>query len=405
MSIKLDQDLKGNGTRFRLFAQAPVLAAFREPETVWVSTPPGGIRPGPEDDRLRTVDALDKTEPYDLPPNAPPYRGAASPPVSPDPHGHFDHLAVDSRAFRTTHVYGALRRILDIWDDYFGAPIPWHFSADYPKLEVIPQIDWDNAQSGYGFIEMGYGLAGGERQPYCLNFDVIAHELGHSIVFSQVGVPQEHTATNAYLGFHESAGDLVALVSVLHFETFADYLLDVSHGNLYALNELNRIGELSETEEIRQASNSLTLADVITDDRELTQPELHQLGEPLTGALFDMFVEVFQRALVERGLIDRELDQLSRRVVEMEALNDQVQGRFEAAYDTDHIGFRAALFEARDFLGVRLARTWDQLSPHYLSFAGVAARFLTVDRGLSGCKYQDLIRDCFLWRRIGYGFR
>ena len=53
--------------------------------------------------------------------------------------------------------------------------------------------EWDNAQPGYGFLEFGYGRRPGggidHDRPYCENFDVLAHELGHSIIFSQVGFP------------------------------------------------------------------------------------------------------------------------------------------------------------------------------------------------------------------------
>lgn len=405
MSVQLDTDLKGKGIRFKLFPQPPVLSAFREPETVWISAPAGGIQPGPADNRMYVVDAIHKAEPYELPPNMPPFRGPVNPRVEPDAHGHFDYLDSTSRAFKAAHVYGVLRRALDIWEDYFAEPIQWHFREHYQKLEIIPIIDWDNAQSGYGFIETGWGQVNGVRQPYCLNFDVIAHELGHSIIFSKVGIPNEFTVTNAYLGFHESAGDLVALLAVLHFATFGKHLLETSGGNLYALNELNRIGELSDTEQIRLASHALRMTDVVTENRELSQQEKHQLGQPLTGAFFDIFVEVFQKTLVERGLISQELDATSRRVQEMDSLNDTVQGQFTDAYRNNPEGFKAVLFAARDYLGERLAKTWRQLSPHQLSFPDVAATFMSVDRSLSGWKYQDIIRECFLWRRIGYGFR
>ena len=403
MSVELDAALRGKGTRFRLFPQSPVLKAFREPELVWVSTPPGRIRPGPADERMYVVDAVGKRDPYEWPPNAPPYRGERNPPAAPGADGHFDRLEPDSRAFMAAHVYGALHRVLDIWDDYCGHRIPWHFHDDYPRLEIIPLIEWDNAQSGYGFIETGYGDSAQGRQPYCLNFDVIAHELGHSIVFSEVGVPSEVTFTNAYSGFHESAGDLVALISVLHFAAFVEHLLATTRGNLYALNELNRIGELSETEQIRLASNSLKMADVAYGERQLSQPELHRLGQPLTGALFDILVEVFQARLVENGLISSELDTLSRRIQDTGVDNNRVQAEFDRVYRGNEQAFRDALLEARDFLGRRLARTWRRLSPHWLNFAGVATKFMSADRALSGQRYQTIIRDCFLWRRIGYG--
>jgi hypothetical protein len=123
-------------------------------------------------------------------------------------------------------------------------------------LELIPLIEWDNAQSGYGFLEFGYGRTPsgtiGHTRPYCENFDVLAHELGHSIIFSEVGVPSsaEDDAVD-YFGMHESAGDLVAIVAALHFDSLMDYLLQSTKANLLTINGLDRVGELSDSRQIR----------------------------------------------------------------------------------------------------------------------------------------------------------
>jgi hypothetical protein len=66
--------------------------------------------------------------------------------------------------------------------------------------------------------------------------------------------------------------------------------------------------------------------------------------------------------------------------------------------------FRLALAEARDMIGVRLARTWDALTPNGLRFAKVAKTFLTVDRQISGWRHQEEILENFTWREIGYGY-
>src|SRR3954468_11989407 len=150
-----DARVRAFGTRVRLFPQAPFLPGFGEPEVVWLSPPAGTVLPGPADDRLYVVDAVDKPEPYEFP-YLPPYLGAANPPVAPGPEGHFDHLAPESRAFLSVHAYGTVRRVLDIFESYFGRRLPWWFGDDYARLELIPLLDWNNAQSGYGYMELGY---------------------------------------------------------------------------------------------------------------------------------------------------------------------------------------------------------------------------------------------------------
>jgi hypothetical protein len=219
-----------------------------------------------------------------------------------------------------------------------------------------------------------------------------------------VGIPTEATLTAEYFGFQESAADVVALVSVLHFHAFMDHLLTCCHGNLYALNELNRIGELSETEQIRLASNGLRMSDVIdvsTPAQHLSQRQRHRLGEPLTGALFDIFVDLFERKLVQRGLVTPALDALSRTTVDnLERDADQIQTLFDKAYQGNHAAFKEALIEARDYLGVSLAHMWRRLSPDYLTFRDVGLALLEVDHGLTGGQYRQIIADCFEWREI-----
>ena len=147
MSLQLDAALVSTGTRFRLFAQSRFLPSFSAPETVIVSQPPGSIRPGPEDDRIFIVDAPDKIQ-YGAPRALSPQQtGPRLPPVPPGPDGHFDNIDPDSREFKSTTMYATVRRTLDIWQDYHGGKIEWFFRSAFPKLLLIPAVEWDNAQS------------------------------------------------------------------------------------------------------------------------------------------------------------------------------------------------------------------------------------------------------------------
>lgn len=406
MSVELDRRLRGRGTKFKLFAQSPTLADFSRPETVWVSSPRGSLQPGPADKRMYVVDAVSKSH-YEGDVQ-PPYRGARLPAVEPGPAGHFDHIAVDAPAFRSAHCFGVVRRVLDIWEDYYGASVPWHFEPYQRQLEIIPWVDWKNAQFGWGFLEAGYGLDDEKKkQPFSLNFDVLAHETGHSLIFSIVGFPNPRLLTAEYRGFHESASDLVALISAMHFESFLDHTLAKTRGNLYRENELNRIGELSETRQIRLACNEMTMSDVPDRHRahsDLTSKEIHTLGQPLTGALFDIMLEVFQQQLVAFGAIDEDLAERAGRDISDESEDEAVAAAFAAAYEDAPYSFRDALVEARDFLGPRLALTWRELRPENLTFAKVAQTFLSVDRRLSGARNQKQIVECFRWREIGFGY-
>lgn len=405
MPFELDSARKHMGTKVRLFPQPSFVEPYSEPETVWLSPPAGTVGPGPNDDRMYVIDPVGKERGYGLRrgPNGsaaldlPPWRGALHAPAEPDAAGHFDHFAVGTPEFEMAHVYGSLRWTLDIWQDYFGRPIPWHFRRDYERLEAIMFPRLDNARSGYGFIEVGADITDwGEATPFSLNFDILAHELGHSIIYSEIGIPTLHTEQGEYFGFHESAADMVALIAVLHFDSVVDHLLGTTSGNLYTLNELNRVGELSKTEQIRTASNPHKMSDFAagwTDE--------HLLSQPLTGALFDILVDVFDENLLERGLISARAEDLMDQIERRPEFEGVIQAIFDRAYANHHAGFKEALLEARDYLGAALAITWSELSPHFLNYDDVGDALLEADRRLTGGRYQRIILSNFRWREIG----
>jgi hypothetical protein len=397
--------VNARGTRFRLYPQAPLPAAQWQPEVVHVSPPVGSVRPGPADHRIYVADAIDKFRPYE-PDELPPYRGSRNPPVPPGPDGHFDHLVPGTRAFMAAHMYGTIRFVLDVWERYLGGEIPWHFREDLARLELVPVVEWDNAQCGYGFIETGFARAAGDRShPFCLDFDVLAHELGHAFIYSLLGVPPSNRMSAEYLAFHESAADCTAMIALLHFDSVVDDLLRNSHGNIYLPNELNRIGELSATEQLRSASHSLTMADV--PDRKtpvtvLTQRDRHTIGMPLTGAVFDVLVEVFEQFLVDENFISSELDELSRQ--EKDAPIEAVQIGFDRAYAGRHDAFKAALLDARDYVGRLLAGTW-RLLGWDATFDTVVAAMIAADGLLTGGAGRNLLVENLAWRGLTISFR
>jgi len=345
---------------------------------------------------MYVTDAIDKRDPYGER-LLPPYTGPAHRPALPDSEGHFDHLYPGTRQFEAAHMYAVIRRVLDVWEYYLGRTIAWHFDEVHERLELIPQIEWDNAQSGFGYIETGYSENSlGEPQLYCLNFDVLAHEIGHSIIFSVVGSPFTATETPQYFGFQEAAADMTALMAMLHFDSVVDRLLNDTQGNLYSLNELNRIGELSENEQIRVACNDRRMSHYESGWR-----KEHDLSQPLTGALFDIFVEIFHLNLLENRLISGNLAAAAYDS-ELSTVNaDEMQRQFGLAYQGQHRKFKTALLQARDYMGTLLANSWSGLSPHNLTYVDVWHALLDADLAIGNGRYQSQICECFKWREIG----
>jgi hypothetical protein len=392
------------GTRFRLFPQAPYRGGRREPETISLASPAGTLDPGPSDDRMYVVDPIDKRRPYGLQLTSyrtpylyvPPWNGPVRPPAFPDRDGHFDHLPVDAPQFKAAHAFGVVRFVLDVWERYFGRPIGWHFARDYERLEISLLPELENARAGWGFIELGSHVAEEGVHLFSLNFDVIAHELGHLLIYSEVGLPAEDAIEAEYFGFHEAGADLVALLAALHFDSVIDDLLELTRGNLYTFNELNRFAELSENQQIRIAGNGRKLSDFA-----LGWSDEHDLSEPLTGAMFDILVDIFHEALLERRLIDPQVEDLFDRLERASEYAGLIQALFDEAFLRAPDGFRDALVEARDRLGVALAGTWQRLSADSLNYDDVGDTLLEVDRDLFGGRYRRAILNNLLWREIG----
>ena len=370
-----------------------------------LSSPAGTVGPGPSDERLYVIKPVDKLAPYGLALTSygtpvlylPPWQGPILPPALPDANGHFDHLDLGSPEFASAHAYGCVRFVLDVWERYFGRPIEWHFRSTNEQLEIGLLPGWDNGHVGWGFMELGgHTDKEGAFLPFSLSFDTIAHELGHLIIYREVGIPPLDSVENEYFGFHEAAGDLTALVAVLHFDSVVSRLLEMTRGNLYTFNELNRFAELGEDEQIRIAGSDIKLsafASGWTDE--------HDLSKPLTGALFDIFVDIFHESLLERGLISPEVEELADRVQYVPQYEPLIQALFDDAYAADPGAFSEALHDARDDLGHVLAQTWQRLPATSLNYEDVAAVVLDVDLELTGGRYQRLMRNNFLWREIG----
>ena len=392
------------GTRFRLFPQPPFLRAFARPITVTLSPPAGSVRPGPADNRMYVVSPLGKRWPYGIvrgrygSPVAylPAWDGPIRPPAMPSARGHFDHISFGTPEFEAAHAYATVRWVLDVWERYLGRTIKWHFRRDFGALEIslLPQFDVGTA--GYGFLEIGSDFQHGEARSFALNFDVIAHEVGHLIIYSLLGVPDAGRETAEYQGFHESAADLVALIAAAHFDPVVDELFEISRGNLYVLNELNRFAELSQTTQIRLASNDVRLSEFSAG-----WSDEHDLSLPLTGAIFDILVDIFHELLVERRLIGPALEDLADRIQRMPEYEHLVQAGFDQAYAVNPAGFRQAFADARDLMGRYIAEAWRRLSPDLFTYAEVGAALLAVDREISGGRYRRLIRVNFDWRGIG----
>ena len=393
------------GTRFRLYVQPPFEDARSQPEIVTVSSPLGSVGPGPSDDRMFVIEPIGKKWPYGVnhaPLGSPfiylpQWNGPRLAPVVPDEDGNFDYLTPDMAGFEAAHAFGSVRFTLDVWENYLGEPLEWHFAERFEELEISILPQWNNAQYGYGFLEIGSQFEpDGRVLPFALDFDIIAHEVGHAFIFSILGVPNENAEFPEYEGFQEALSDCVSLIAAMHFPSVIDQVLDETSGNLYLSNRITRFSEFPGNRQIRNANNTRTM-DEFVDGYE----NEHDLSEPLTGAIFDILADIFQESLVERGLISPEVEDLAEIVEFGGAESVELQDAFDRAYADDSEGFREALVDARDIIGTYLAETLWELDPDFLDYGDVAEAMLAVDERETGGRFADIIDQNFERRGIG----
>jgi len=382
-----------SGTRFLLYPQAPTTPGYDRPELVWVSDAAGTIAAGPSNDRMYAVDPLLSKSPYEYP-YLPPFAGETYPVAEPSPDGHFDHIDPSHRAFLGTHVFGSVARILDVWEGYLGHRITWHFGERFERLEIVPLIEWDNAQSGYGYLEFGYDKTpDGTRYPYALNFDVIAHEIGHSILFAEIGLPYEGFQPGPdFVAYHEGVSDLCSLVGMLHFDTAMDRLLRRGKGNLLAMNELNAFAELADERQVRIAGNARRMSEVGS--------EPHDKSRPFTGAFFDAIVETYHNQAVDQGLVDLP----KKSITDARDLDPDIAASFKAAFEADyelkHFQLKGALADARDVMGLALARSWGVLDNDRLTFVNAGYAVCDALQEMGRGDVAEIVQECLAWREI-----
>lgn len=376
----------GLGTRFWIFPQPPFILGYEQPDRILLSILPDEIGDGPSDVSMYVADPLFDKEPYGFS-GLPPYRGPQRRAVRSGPDRHFDSLDPRSREYLGVHAYACIHFVLDVWRNYLARPVHWFFSDFYPRLEIVPFVQWNNAHAGFGFIELGCSETGGELSPYALNFDTIAHEIGHLITLSQMGLPGTLSREADFFPFSEAVSDSISLISFLHFDSAIDRLLRRTKGNLLLYNELNRFAETSPETQIRLATNFRRMSEVTS--------EVHDRSLPFLGAIFDTIVELYHRELVASGCADHRLLSVNLRDLTQDEF-DGFRQSTAAAFRDRPLFFKLALTKARDSVGAAIGAALHRLDPDTMRLGDAALAIISA----ADLQAAAQLEENFVWREI-----
>lgn len=203
-----------------------------------------------------------------------------------------------SDAFRYWTAAEALRRGTDFWKSAVQSG-KWHRGDELDvNLDIAGDLQADYDRGGLNFF---FGPAGGQTVFASASSDMVCHELGHAIL-DAVKPELWNSSFQEIAAFHESFGDMSAILCALQVPSFRNAILVETNFHLSRNSRLSRIAEqfgralhlidqtVADADCLRNAANSfcytspLTLPSLPASAQLSSYP--HSFSRIFTGALF-----------------------------------------------------------------------------------------------------------------------
>jgi hypothetical protein len=260
-----------------------------------------GIGDGPTSARFAVVDYDAATEVLNKPARWNPDLGKFL-----DTNGKIlDRKNLDSPQFRQMNVWATLQNALDFFENGFGLGrrIAWGFEGN--RLIVVPHAGYgqnafyDRDSKSLQFYYFDSDKSGKLKRIHtCLSADIINHEFGHAVLD---GIrPHYHESVFAETAaFHESLGDLSAILIAFRNNAFRSQIAEATRGDLNAENPLASLAEefgdnIGDQPYLRSALNDLKYEQVKNDQRQ------HYMSQVLTGSMFDIIRRLMAHYMTKR---------------------------------------------------------------------------------------------------------
>lgn len=203
--------------------------------------------------------------------------------------------------FHQVNVWAVLQKAIGFFEEGsgLGRRIPFGFEGN--RLIVLPH-------AGYGknafydrkskSLQFYYFDEGDKRVFTCLSTDIINHEFGHAVLD---GIrPYYFESALVQTGaFHEFIGDLTAILIILRNNNFRGKIAAETNGDISTAAQLTSLAEefgsaVSDKPYLRTALNDSTMESIRDSD------EPHKVSQVLTGAMFDIIIELTRHYIAER---------------------------------------------------------------------------------------------------------
>jgi hypothetical protein len=210
-----------------------------------------------------------------------------------------------SANFRYWTASAALRRGSDFW----GAIVPglsWQVGAVLP-VDLDRGVDLNAYYDRVG-LRFFHGNAGGRTIYSGESPDVVCHELGHAIL-DAIKPQLWNAASNEVAAFHESFGDVSALLCALQLQSLRVAVLTETANTVYRTSRLSRLAEqlgwairqsnpaAAEPDCLRNAVNSFFYRDPTSLPPQAPASSLssepHSFSRVFTAAMFEGLANMF----------------------------------------------------------------------------------------------------------------
>jgi hypothetical protein len=194
--------------------------------------------------------------------------------------------------------------------------------------------------------------------------DIVIHELGHAVLDSIR--PDFWNAAAFEVGaFHESFGDMTAIISLLQYDLALNKLLEKTNGNLRQNNFASGLAEefglaLKIGNSLRNAFNNVNYVNPNKLPQNGLTKEVHSFSVVWTGAFYDIFVSIFEKLGKTKN----------------------------------------ALITARDAVTLLLFETIKKVPVTVNFFNSMAKCMIDVDKNLNKSLYKNILLDVFGKRNI-----
>jgi len=307
--------------------------------------------------------------------------------------------------FHHQMVYAVCSNVYSTFKTALGRNLCWGFGDGKTPARLVLRAHYQRVQNAHyenggtwGELRFGYFPASdkptnrtmpGGYVFTCLSHDIIVHEVTHALLDglrSHFIVP-----TNAdVVAFHEGFADLVAIFQ--HF-SYAEVVLAAIRrckGSLQHASLLTELaGQFGHTTGRNGSLRSAVEQDTGHPVRYQDSLEAHQLGSVLVNAVFDAFVQVYQRRI--------------ERYVRLATGGSGLLPPGELSHDLQTILAERASKLASQFLSICI-RAIDYCPPTGITFGDYLRAMVTADYDLvpdDRCDFRGALIDAF-WRRDIY---